>query len=129
MALGAAIRTILTADATLTGLVSSRIYPDMPPQGTTYPCIVYMIIATDPTNTKEGVSQLDNVRLDVNIYAENYDSGVTIAERVRTLLDGYSGTSATITMDIYFVNQQSGDYTMETGVFWANQTFEVQQKR
>lgn len=123
---GATIRAVLIADATLTGQVAQRIFPDSIPQSTSYPCIAYTVIGTDPTNTKEGASQLDNLRIQFDIYSQSYDTSATISERVRTLLDNYKSGSVDL---IYFEDERSGDYVADLGVFWISQTYEVQLKR
>lgn len=123
---GATIRAILIADATLSAQVAQRIFPDTIPQGTIFPCVAYTVIGTEPTNTKEGASRLDNIRIQFDIYSASYDTSVTISERVRTLLDGYS--SGTLDL-IHFVDERSGDTVTDLNVFWISQTFEVQQKR
>lgn len=89
------LRTLLTADATLTGLVSTRIYGDLAPQGVTLPFVVY--------NWQGGndVRGLGTARIMVNgLYQvkviDRALSGMTntvaIADRLDTLLQGASGS-------------------------------------
>lgn len=133
MAIGAAVRTILAADATLQGLLGTspmRVFPDMIPQNTPYPCAAYALIGTDPTNTKEGVSELDEIRLQFDVYDDNYDDVQTIAAQIRTVIDGYTGTSAGVVIDqVYFDGEQSGDYSEDLGIFWVSQTYQIHIKR
>lgn len=130
MAVGAAIRAILVADGTLTGLIGAKVYPNTIPPKTDFPCVAYTVLDTEPTDTKEGASELDNIRMQIDVYTLNYDDTQTIANRIRTLLDQYSGTSASENIDLcFFQGQQEGDYQADLGVFWLSQTYEIQLKR
>lgn len=90
----AAIYGILSADSTLTGLLASvtSIYPEVAPQGAANPCIVYSEKTDEYTPTKSGVSKLDINTVQVDIYAATIALRNTIGARVRTVLDGYTGT-------------------------------------
>ena len=88
----AAIYGILSGDATLTALVSTRIYPEAAPQNAANPCIVYSESTPEFNDNKSGVSHLDVNLVQVDIYASTISVRNTIGARVRTLLDRYSGT-------------------------------------
>lgn len=87
----AAIYGILSADATLTALVGTRIYPEVAPNGAANPCIVYSESTPEYSDNKDGVSKLDTNIVQVDVYASTAASRNTIGARVRTLLDRYSG--------------------------------------
>jgi hypothetical protein len=87
-----AIYGILSGDATLTALVSTRIYPEAAPQNAANPCIVYSESTPEFNDNKSGVSHLDVNLVQVDIYASTISVRNTIGARVRTLLDRYSGT-------------------------------------
>jgi hypothetical protein len=88
----AAIYGILSGDATLTALVSTRIYPEAAPQNAANPCIVYSESTPEFNDNKSGVSHLDVNLVQVDVYASTISVRNTIGARVRTLLDRYSGT-------------------------------------
>ena len=96
MKVGKAIYSAITGDGTLAGLVSTRVYPDRAVQQATLPYIVYTSIDTQPTDTKDGGSMLDVIRVQVDTFASTYDSANTISERVRTVLDRETGTVGTL---------------------------------
>ncbi len=91
--IGDYIYTKLTADSSVTDLVSNRIYPQVIPQDIDRPSVVYNTISTVPTNTKSGVSTLDQVRIEIAILANTSNSyngqqkADEIAEAVRSCLD------------------------------------------
>lgn len=88
----AAIYGILSGDATLTALVSTRIYPEAAPQNAANPLIVYSESTPEFNDNKSGVSHLDVNLVQVDVYASTISVRNTIGARVRTLLDRYSGT-------------------------------------
>ena len=91
---GAAIYGILSADSTLTAMLSiaTAIYPDVAPQRIANPCIVYSESIGEFSDTKDGVSHLDSNMVQIDIYTSTVAQRNSISARVRTLLDRYSGT-------------------------------------
>lgn len=97
----AAIYHLLSNDSTLTALLSTAtaIWPEIAPQGAANPCIVFMETTPEVNNTNDGVSELDVNNIQVDVYADSAAQRNTIAARVRTVLDGASGTYASIVVD------------------------------
>jgi hypothetical protein len=62
---GKAIYALLTASTDVTDLVGTRIFPDMATQKAAYPFVVYSVEATEPSDTKDGVSGLDIVEVSI----------------------------------------------------------------
>ena len=89
----ASIRSILTADTDVTDLVSTRVYPYMRQQGTTFPAIVYELDDTEPQQGLDGFQSLTRCELTISQIAETYSGAKDLASKVRTALNGYSGTS------------------------------------
>ena len=135
MNVGQIIYGVLSAASGVTALVSTRIYPDMAPQNDTFPYIVFQKLQTKPTDTKEGVSKLDKILVQVDCYSNNYDNTHSLAAAVRTALDRYTGTINGHVVDkIIFSNDSSGppqDVPTATGsmIYWASQDYEIRLKR
>jgi len=135
MNVGQIIYGRLSATSAVTALVSTRIYPDMAPQNATFPYIVFQKLNTSPTDTKEGVSPLDKLLVQVDCYSNNYDNAHALAAAVRTALDRYAGTINGHVVDkIIFSNDSSGspqDVPTSTGsmIYWASQDYEIRLKR
>ena len=135
MNVGQIIYGRLSAVAGVTSLVSTRIYPDMAPQNATFPYVVFQKLQTQPTDTKEGVSPLDKLLVQVDCYSNNYDNAHALAAAVRTALDRYTGTINGHVVDkIIFSNDSSGspqDVPTNTGsmIYWASQDYEIRLKR
>lgn len=90
--IGAAIRTILTGDATVSAL-TSRVYPVIAPQNAAFPFIVYRRYTTDPEEAKATAGTLIMQGVEINIYSKSYDNLETIGEAVYDALLSYSGTT------------------------------------
>ena len=121
--------SLLTNDATFAGLVSTKVYPDFAPQTVTLPYCVVSVIGVDPSDTKDGVSKLDIIGVQLDIYANNYDTGLSIADAARAALDRYSGTNNGQVIDsIRFDGQTSGQFNYELKTFWCSQDYNVRMK-
>lgn len=90
----AGIYGILSADSTLTAMLATTtsIYPEVAPQGAANPCLVYSESTGEFSDTKSGASTLDTSIIQVDVYASTIAERNTIGNRVRTVLDRYSGT-------------------------------------
>lgn len=92
MALDNAIYTLLYGDTTINGYVSNKIFPVRVKQDTTMPCIVYMIISTNPEDTKDLTGDVDRVRVQITAIGLTYTQARQIITAVKAKLNRYSGT-------------------------------------
>jgi hypothetical protein len=69
--LGETIRARLVANAAVTALVGGRIFPNVMPEGSTMPAIVYTIVSDVPENSFDGSasSRLKNATVQIDSYA------------------------------------------------------------
>ena len=109
MNVGKAIYAILSTDAGVTALASTRIYPDYSIQNPTLPYVVYQATRNNPSNTKDGASKLDTIELEVDIWGSTYTSAQDLSEAVRTALDFITGGT--------YGNVKVGDAFTIAGVF------------
>ena len=111
MKVGLAIYNILSNDSDITDIVSTRIFPNVAPQTTTFPFIIYDVDGDTPTDTKDGASSLDINSLMVSCYCETYTQACDLAQLIRTALDRISeSTYNTITI-------QSSEYRGYSDIF------------
>ena len=65
MKAGIAIYAILSNRASITDIVSTRIYPESAPEGAAMPYIVYSVVGNSPVETKEETvvdeAQIENM--------------------------------------------------------------------
>lgn len=99
--------TILSADATVTAICSTRIYPYTIPQkpdGSGYPGATITVISNEPSDTKDGASTLDAWRVQIDSYAATALKAQQLDSAIRSAIDRYRG-SVIVTGDAtYFVD-------------------------
>ena len=88
MSLETGLYTALTADSTLSGLVGSRIYPEIMPQGVTYPAVSYQRVSTGRTNLLSGVDDFTEVRVIIDCWDDSYSGVKAVADAVKSAIDG-----------------------------------------
>ena len=84
---------VLLNDAPVSNVVGDRIFANLRPQQNKFPAIMIRINDNDPSDTKDGVSTLDQEFIGVFIYARTYSEIFDLAIKTRTALDRYSGTN------------------------------------
>lgn len=85
---GNAIYAILYADATVNGLVGTHIYQNLVPQtiqATLY--VRHMVIDVHPNDTKSGVSTLDEMTVQIDVFGKKDQQCATLAKAIRAALD------------------------------------------
>lgn len=118
------IYTILYADATVKGIVSTRIFPGRAQQTATLPFIVYNTISTNPTNTKDGASTLDFITVQVSCFDDNKTDTDTLADAVRSALDRYDATVSGEVVRFVF-DDRTDIYEEDAGVYHVALDFEI----
>ena len=95
MSASKALRARLIDDATLSGLVGTRIYPGRAPQKPTLPYIVYHRISTIRSATLDaGNTKVPEVRLQCDVIATTQSEVETILNQMRLVMDNFQGTSS-----------------------------------
>ena len=86
--LKAGIFTAMSAEATITALVGTRIYPDRAPQGDTLPYITFDSPTEGGVPFQEGVADLAETEIQFNIWAATSESRSAVKQAVRAFFDG-----------------------------------------
>ena len=110
----------------VTNLVSFRIRPSRAAQSDVYPYIVYEKISEPSLQTKDGNSGWYKARYQLSILATSLASVQTIADAVRTALDGVGGTIAGFTVQrITFEDERDifNDNSAIDGVYMLQQDY------
>lgn len=85
------IKVIIAANATANALLNGRVYPGVIDIKRGFPSIAITRASTEANATKTGVSQVDFVRVQVDVYARTLGEAEDTAEAVRGALDYYTG--------------------------------------
>lgn len=86
-----AFAALLLNDTAVSALVGQRVNYLKHPQGQPYPAIVLNVIDDGAGYTLEGEDGLDQGRVQVDCYADDYASAKTLSRTVRAVLSGYRG--------------------------------------
>ena len=105
MNVGKYIYSVLAADAGVSALVGSKIYPVIIGEKVALPAIQYMVDAVPKDTQKDKASDYDKETVVFHFWADalqggnGYDSVCNIDAAVRTALDFVSGTAAGVTVE------------------------------
>lgn len=87
-----AVCKILKDAAGVAAIVSTRIYPQVIPQGGTMPAITYQRISGPRLRSLAGASTLAHPRFQINCWATTYKGASQLEDAVRAAFDDYLGT-------------------------------------
>ena len=127
MSIQTAIYSRLINNATVGAAVGTKVFPVFAPAETAYPFIVFQIISQSPTLVKDGVSPLDEVSLQVDIYSHRHQECYNIAVAVRSSLDGWTSTADKI--KVVFDNESDAPPDLGLEVFAKSQDYNIRQNR
>lgn len=86
MSLESDIRAFLIADADVTAIVGTRIFPLRIPQGQALPAIRYVVIASSSDHHLGGTSGSAETTIQFDCYSETYSEAIDLGNKVRTAL-------------------------------------------
>lgn len=74
----------------LSGVAGGRVYPLLIPEKSPLPAISYSRIGTTPSRNMSGATTIDQVRIQVDTYADTYAQAKSVGASVRSLLENSS---------------------------------------
>lgn len=106
----AAIYSILAANASVTALVSTRIYKGIAPQNAAFPCVIY---ARDSMDYVDGIDQSADLRrsdYEILCVADTYQAAEALAKAVRNALNRYGGTIGGVFVEDIYIDDQRDEH-------------------
>lgn len=88
----------LTSQTSVSQYISNRVFPVIAPQNTPMPLIVYQRTAVERPQSLAGNVGNPVVTLQLTTYGTSYTSVKNIARAVRLAIDGWTGTTASVTI-------------------------------
>ena len=79
------LRTLKDAPG-LSELIGNKVFALVIPQGTKLPCITFQRLGGSPANTLVGASGLEEIDLQIDVYAKNYGEAKAVAKAVRAAM-------------------------------------------
>lgn len=81
------VYNILSNNAALTALISTRLNPVRIPQESAFPAVSYQLVSEVPNPTKSGHSRTEFARVQVNAYGVTLASAESVASAIRTAFE------------------------------------------
>jgi hypothetical protein len=88
----------LTSQTSVSQYIGSRVFPLLAPTGAPLPLVIYQRTAVDRPQSLAGNVGNPVVTLQLTTYGTSYTSVKTIARAVRLAVDGWTGTTAGVTI-------------------------------
>ena len=133
MEIGKAIYNILynSGSGDVFDLVGSRIFPNVAPQTTTFPFIIYDVNGVQPNDTKDGASTLDTNDVMISCYSETYSQASDLAQKIRVAMDrineGTYGGEQIQSSQFQSYNDIFDDTSGDAGIYRKALVFEIRQ--
>lgn len=121
--IGKAVYYALSNDSGVTDLVGTKIYPEIAPEGTTAPVVVFTMINSVPDYSRSGTGRWVST-VDVLVFDKSYVDCVDLAIEVRDALNELHGTFNTVTVQDGKITGMNGGYDIETDTFYHRISFE-----
>ena len=123
-----AVYSILAADSNVTAQLGTKIYPTFIPEDQNFPALIYRITEKIPQDTKDGViGSIDSLLIE--IYNDQAAQIVNVADIVRTALDRYRGTAASVVIDRIIYEGESDEVLIpELMLFHLSQQYKIRVK-
>lgn len=86
------LRQELLDDATLTGLVGTRVYPGHRPQGSTEPAVTLRLARRTPLDDLNGNIGIEQSLFQIEAWATDYATAHQVAAAVIDVLEDFTGT-------------------------------------
>ncbi len=120
---GKVIFDILSNDQNLIQRVSSKIFPLVAENNTTFPFIVYKRTGIEPQTSKDKLIHKEETNVEVNIMSDTYNDSIEVADLVKTALTGKKGIFSGIAVQDIIFTDASEDFQDDT--FIQNLTFKI----
>lgn len=124
-----AIYTLLAADGPVGGYVGDNIFPGAAPMEDLSAYVVYHLIDIVPENTKDGVSLLDQARVQIDCFHPDKTTCGLIATAIRTALDRYRGSAGGYTIDKIIFQNARNEFDEERKFHQVSQDFIIRHKK
>jgi hypothetical protein len=103
--------SLLTGEATVSAICSSRVYVNRAPQNAIFPHVIITQMGSEENATLDGASgQLRFIDFDIDCKAKSSVQAESLANAVRVFIDDYSGTAGSFTIGAVLMNDESDDY-------------------
>ena len=104
------LTTFVTANAAVKAVITDRMYPVFSKKDPNAPYIVYRRLNTDRLRSHGGTELRATVRIMMTCWAETFDAAISLANKVRTCVDGVKGTWTSSVVHRCFLVDESDNF-------------------
>ncbi len=124
------LRSALVADAGVSALLGTKIYPLAADADATLPWVTWRRSAIRREQTLSGPMGVPTVVVEYDIVAATYEAARTLADAIRGVLDGYTGTIDNTTVRQARLDDESDQFASLNGaelpdLYIVRQTYQV----
>lgn len=103
--------SLLTGEATVSALVSNRVYVNKAPQRATLPYVILTQLTSEEFKSLDNTtSTLRMLTFDIDCKADRFVEAEAVANAVRVFLDDYSGAAGSYTIGAVLMNAEQHGY-------------------
>ena len=111
----AALRSQLVANAAVTAIVGSRVYPLLAPSDAALPFVTWRRSGIVRQHSLAGPVGSPTVSVEFQLYAETYNAVRDLADKARQVLDGWGGTVDTVEVKHVSLEQEYDGFVQLAG--------------
>lgn len=119
MSLESGLVALITGDAGVSALMSTRLYPDVIPQDVTMPAGHYRLTVNRVAMAHDNPAGVEFSTVRVTIFDTLRASVITLRDIIKTAVSGYKGTSGGETFDAVFYQEGANSFDVESGLYSA----------
>lgn len=113
----------LSTNVGVSAIVGTRVYPGTLPQNWTKPAISYQRVSGVRFRNLAGPAGRATPRIQIDCWAESYSGARTLAEAVRSAMDGYAGLMGTTTVGSVVLESDIDFYEPDTDIYRVSMDF------
>ena len=129
METGKAIYKLLKDNTDVGDICADRIYPELAQQDADAPFIVYTVVDTTPSPTKNATSKLDTARVELYCLSDDYEQAMDLGIAVRSALDRQSGTIAGVEVQSIDFDTSDIQFDPDQRIYVLEHTYDVRVQR
>lgn len=120
-----ALVSLVTADATISGIIGTRFYSLVIPEKAPLPASCYQVITTQRNYHQAGQSTITAPRVQITMSANTADEVRTLAEAFRKRLSGYRGTTNGVVIHGVFLENEYDGFSFDTEIKTVRQDYRI----
>lgn len=129
----ASLRSLITGNAGISAIVSTRVYPVVAPDNVTFPCLTYQRITSAKEATLNDGGSFTTANFEINIWtpkttaagAGGFEQARDLARKIEGVLNGYRGTVSSVDIQGILIQNEAHGYETDIEVYRITQQWTV----